>query len=49
MTSSGLISDEELRDIEKEIDLEVNDAVEFALSAPEPKPEELTEYIWAEN
>jgi len=45
----GLISDEELKNIEKEIDLEVNNAVEFALNAPEPDPSELTKYIWAEN
>ena len=49
LTTSGLVSDEELRNIEKEIDLEVNDAVEFALNAPEPDPSELTKYIWAEN
>ena len=41
--------DKELKNIEKEIDLEVNDAVEFALKAPEPDPSELTKYIWAEN
>ncbi len=45
----GFASDEELKNIEKEIDLEVNDAVEFALNAPEPDPSELTKYIWAEN
>ena len=40
---------EELKAIEKEIDAEVADCVEFALAAPEPKPEELTRYIWAED
>ena len=49
LTSLGLASDEELKNIEKEIDLEVNDAVEFALNAPEPQPSELTKYIWAES
>ena len=49
LTNTGLISEEELKNIEKEIDLEVNDAVEFALNAPEPNPSELTKYIWAEN
>jgi len=38
-----------LKNIEKDIDLEVNEAVEFALNAPEPDPSELTKYIWAEN
>ena len=41
--------EEELKNIEKEIDIEVNEAVEFALNAPEPDPSELTKYIWAEN
>ncbi len=49
LTHSGLVSEEELKNIEKEIDLEINDAVEFALNAPEPDPSELTKYIWAEN
>ncbi|MCP9788899.1 pyruvate dehydrogenase (acetyl-transferring) E1 component subunit alpha [Cyanobium sp. Maggiore-St4-Cus] len=45
----GLTTAEELKSIEKEIDAEVADCVEFALAAPEPKPEELTRYIWAED
>ncbi|WP_320665109.1 pyruvate dehydrogenase (acetyl-transferring) E1 component subunit alpha [Prochlorococcus sp. MIT 1223] len=45
----GIASLNDLREIEKEIDTEVKDAIEFALSAPEPKPEELTNYIWAES
>ena len=39
----------ELREIEKEIDLEINDAVEIALGAAAPEPSELTKYIWAEE
>ena len=49
LTTTGIATDEELKNIEKEIDLIVNDAVEFALNAPEPDPSELTKYIWAEN
>ena len=49
LINSGFASDVELNNIEKEIDSEVNDAVEFALNAPEPDPSELTKYIWAEN
>jgi pyruvate dehydrogenase E1 component alpha subunit len=45
----GLASEEELRQIEKEIDAEVADCVEFALAAPEPDGSELTRYIWAED
>ncbi len=44
-----MATNEELRAIEKKVDVEVEDAVEFALSAPEPKANELTKYIWAEN
>ncbi len=44
-----LVSSQELRDIEKEIDEEVKDCVEFALKAPEPSADELTKYIWAEK
>ena len=45
----SLVTDEELRSIEKEIDLEVQDSVEFAINSPEPKANELTKYIWAEQ
>ena len=47
--SQSLASAEELEAIDKEIDAHVADCVEFALAAPEPKPEELTRYIWAED
>ena len=48
ITNLGLASNEELQNIEKEIDGEVNEAVDFALSAPEPDPGDLTKYIWAD-
>ena len=49
LTSESLVRADELRAIEKEIDAEVNDCVEFALAAAEPNPNELTRYIWAED
>ena len=49
LKNNSLVTDEELRSIEKEIDLEVQDAVEFAINSPEPKANELTKYIWAEQ
>ena len=49
LVSDGLVSADELRAIEKEIDAEVQDCVEFALNAPEPDTSELTRYIWAED
>ena len=38
-----------MRAIEKEIDQEINEAVEFALGSADPDPSELTKYIWAEE
>ncbi len=49
LLKESLASQEELRIIEKDIDAEVVDAVDFAMKSPEPNPEELTKYIWAEN
>ncbi len=48
LNEKGLVSSDELRSIEKEIDSEVLDAVEFALAAEEPSPSDLTKYIWAD-
>lgn len=41
------LTTEFLLTIDKSVDDEINDAVEFALSAAEPQPHELTNYIWA--
>ncbi len=49
LISKEMTTKDELRAIEKEIDKEVVDSVEFALSAPEPSSNELTRYIWAED
>lgn len=49
LTNDSLVSADELRAIEKEVDCEVEDSVEFALAAAEPDPSELTRYIWAED
>ncbi len=49
LSENKIVSNDELRKIEKEIDKEVNDAVEFALNASDPDPSELTKYIWAEE
>jgi len=48
LSENNIVSKNELRSIEKEIDKEVNEAVEFALSAKDPDPSELTKYIWAD-
>nr|YP_009530324.1 pyruvate dehydrogenase E1 alpha subunit [Paulinella micropora]AXY63013.1 pyruvate dehydrogenase E1 alpha subunit [Paulinella micropora] len=49
LLSEKLVTNRELRKIEKEIDVEIEDAVKFAISAPEPDPKELARYIWAEE
>ena len=49
LLKANYVSSDELRSIEKEIDKQVNDSVEFALNAPEPDPTELNKYIWAEE
>ena len=49
LTTTNLATAEQLRAVEKEIDAEIADAVDFALQAPEPDPAELTRYIWAED
>ncbi|KGG17986.1 MULTISPECIES: pyruvate dehydrogenase (acetyl-transferring) E1 component subunit alpha [unclassified Prochlorococcus] len=49
LSEKNIVSSSELREIEREIDKEINDAVEFALGAADPDPAELTKYIWAEN
>jgi pyruvate dehydrogenase E1 component alpha subunit len=49
LTARGLATSDELKGIEKEVDAEINDCVEFALSAPEPDGSELTRYVWADD
>ena len=47
LLSSNLVSPDELTAIDREVDKEINEAVDFALKAPEPPAHELTDYIWA--
>ena len=49
LTEQSLATSDELRAIEREIDQEVIDSVDFAISSPEPNSNELTKYIWAEE
>lgn len=44
---SNLLSQERMTRLEQEIDQLISDAVQYALTAPEPASEELTDYIWA--
>ena len=49
LKEKSMATNDELRSIEKEIDKEVVDSVDFALNAPEPSASNLTKYIWAED
>ena len=46
-TVEPIVAEPDVDDKGSEVEKEVVESVEFALSAPEPKPEELTKYIWA--
>jgi pyruvate dehydrogenase E1 component alpha subunit len=45
----NLAQQEELKDIERRIQAEIEDAVKFAQDSPEPNPKELNRYIFAED
>ena len=49
LTEQNLASGEELKEIEREIQEEVNEAVRFGEASPEPDPKELHRYIFAED
>ena len=49
MIEGNFAQEEELKSIEKKIDLEISESVKKALGAPEPPSNELTKYIWAED
>jgi len=49
LTEQDLASQEELKQIEQKIQQEIDEAVKFAESSPEPDPNELYRYIFAED
>ena len=49
MIEGNFAKEEELKNIEKKIDLEISESVKNALDAPEPPSNELTKYIWSED
>ncbi len=49
LTENGVATAEELKSIDKKIQLHVEDSVEFALSSPEPDPKDLYKYVFAED
>lgn len=49
LTGKGLATEAELQAIDAQVQAEVNAAVEFAETSPEPSPDELYRYIFAED
>jgi pyruvate dehydrogenase E1 component alpha subunit len=49
LLEQNLASQQELKEIEKKIQLEVEESVKFALESPEPKAEDLYKYVFAED
>ena len=49
LLAEGMITESELAALEKEIDAEVEAGVAFAESSPDPKPQESTLYVYAED
>jgi pyruvate dehydrogenase E1 component alpha subunit len=49
LTEHDLATQEELKQIDQKIQAEIEEAVEFAQSSPEPDPSELRRYIFAED
>lgn len=47
LINANLVSLDELSSIDKEIDDEISLAVEYAIDAPDPHPDELTNFVWA--
>jgi pyruvate dehydrogenase E1 component alpha subunit len=49
LVEQGLVTQDELTALDREIQAVVDDSVEFAENSPEPNPEELRRYIFAED
>ncbi|NES93940.1 MAG: pyruvate dehydrogenase (acetyl-transferring) E1 component subunit alpha [Desertifilum sp. SIO1I2] len=49
LIEQNLVEQQELKEIDKKIQATVDEAVEFALSSPEPSPDDLYRYVFAED
>lgn len=49
LIEQGLVTQEELKSIEKKIQAVVDEAIQFALESPDPDPNELYKYVFAED
>ena len=49
LTGEGISNEDELTEIDKRAEDEINEAVQFAESSPEPKPEDLFKHVYVEE
>ncbi|MEM9451346.1 MAG: pyruvate dehydrogenase (acetyl-transferring) E1 component subunit alpha [Cyanobacteria bacterium P01_E01_bin.6] len=49
LVEQNIVSQDDLKEIDTRVQESINDAVEFAQSSPEPKPEDLYRYVFAED
>ncbi|MBD2312739.1 pyruvate dehydrogenase (acetyl-transferring) E1 component subunit alpha [Desertifilum sp. FACHB-1129] len=49
LIEQNLVEQQELKEIDQKIQATVDEAVEFALSSPEPSPDDLYRYVFAED
>lgn len=49
LTKNNIVTQEELKNIDRDVQKTIDDAVKFAEESPEPNPDELRHYIFAEN
>ncbi|MGI0485303.1 pyruvate dehydrogenase (acetyl-transferring) E1 component subunit alpha [Pantanalinema rosaneae CENA516] len=49
LIEQNLVNQQELKEIDKKIQANIEDAVKFALESPEPDPNELYRYVFAED
>lgn len=49
LIEQNIVSQDDLKEIDTRVQESINDAVEFAQSSPEPKPEDLYRYVFAED
>lgn len=47
LLTTQLLSQQQINNLESEVEQEVTEAVDYALSSPEPSSDELTNFIWA--
>ncbi|MFM6450497.1 MAG: thiamine pyrophosphate-dependent enzyme, partial [Planktothrix sp.] len=49
LTEHNLATQEELKAIDQQVQATIDDAVEFAQNSPEPDPQDLCRYIYADD